>query len=328
MPGTKLTFSATGRAKHCAWAYRDDVDYPLKPEWLERRDADDGHEVHEMLEHWLAGEPVPAMGPRAALIFEQVKQGFGEQSGTPEPSWAISLTTGNVRYLGNRLKRQYGVLQPDEIAGTADWCALGEVGDLKTGFAGHVPHPREHLQQLCAAYCVAKLEGTTSCLVRTLIAREDEYVPLFAKLQGPEWMEAVLKELRDMHYRTRLPSPAVAGEHCQFCPAMGACPQTAHLTAIAESGSVVRWTTESLSAENDAQMVIHLPMVKKAVKAIEDALKTRAPIHLPDGKVWQETTKKVRQLDRQKVEQMLGERYASCLSEVEVSNGYRQVRPK
>ena len=56
--GTNLTFSATSRARHCAWPYRDDVSYPERPQ---RRDADEGTEVHTMLEHWLAGEPVPTM---------------------------------------------------------------------------------------------------------------------------------------------------------------------------------------------------------------------------------------------------------------------------
>ena len=320
--GTKLTGSALPRARHCAWPYREDVDYPERPR---TQAADDGTEVHSMLEHWLAGEPVPAMGPRAQMIFEQVKAAFVQPSGTPEPAFAIDLDTGEARLIGIRLNREYGELGPSEIALTTDWFRVDdasvEVGDLKTGHAGHVVHPRENLQLLAAAYAVAKFAKKTVAIVRVLIAREDEHVPLFARLDG-EWMDEVLAELREIHFRTRLPSPAVPGEHCSFCPALGACPQTAQLSLLAP-GDGVRWTTESVSPENDAKMVLHLPLVEKAVEAIRDSLKQRAPIHLPNGKVWRETKQTRTYPDKAKLEQLPG--YAGCLRETEVSV-YRQVK--
>jgi CRISPR/Cas system-associated exonuclease Cas4 (RecB family) len=285
-----------------------------------------------MLEFWLAGEPVPPMGPRAQLIFEQVKAAFVDREGClPEPAYAIDVQTGAARLIGTRLDRQYGELGPNEIALTTDWVRATaqavEVGDLKTGFAGHVAHPRENLQLLAAAYAAAKVAGVKVAIPRILIAREDETVPLFARLDGEEWMEAVLSEIREIHFRTQLPSPAVAGEHCSFCPALGACPQTAHLQALeVNTEAMVRWTTECLSAENDAKMVMHLPMLKKAVDAIEDALKTRGPIALPNGKVWRETRKTMRVLDKEKVERELGARLPEFYKEIETSNGYRQVK--
>lgn len=322
--GTKLTGSALPRARHCAWAYRDDVSYPERPR---RQDADDGTEVHTMLEHLLAGEPIPSMGPRAQLIFQQVRPHFAAVGYLPEPAYAINVTTGAARLIGSRLNRAYGELHADEIALTTDWSTtVGddvEVGDLKTGFAGHVAHPRENLQLLTAAYAACKVVGKTTAIVRILIAREDESVPLFSRLDG-DWMRPLLEELREIHFRTRLPSPAVPGEHCQFCPALGACPQTQQL-ALIEGGP--KWTTESISPENDALMVTHLPMLEKAVDAIKDALKSRAPIYLPSGKVWKETFKKMPGFDKKKAEQLLGSRYAECLKEFECSNGYRQVKP-
>jgi hypothetical protein len=320
--GTKLTGSQLPRARHCAWPYREDVSFPERPR---TQAADDGTEVHSMLEHWLAGEPVPAMGPRAQMIFEQVKLALGKPSGMPEPAFAIDLETGDARLIGIRLDRNYGDLKPSEIALTSDWCRvddnLVEIGDLKTGHAAHVAHPRDNLQLLANAYAAAKWSGKTIALVRILIAREDESVPLFARMDGG-WMDAVLAELREIHFRTQLPSPAVPGEHCSFCPALGACPQTAQLSLI-EPGDAVRWTTQSLSAENDAKMVMHLPMLEKAVEAIRDSLKQRAPIQLPNGKVWRETKQKRTNAVKSELEKLPG--YSACLRESEISV-YRQVK--
>ncbi len=318
-----LTGSALPRARHCAWPYRSDVSYPERES---SRAADDGTEVHTMLECYLAGEQIPAMGPRAQMIFQQVLIGFGGPEGCiPEPAYAIDVDTGDARLLGNRLKREYPELKASEIALTADWVRLSEtavdVGDLKTGFAGHVSHPRENLQLLAGCYAAAKVAKRDVAFARILIAREDEYVPLFARLDGG-WMSEVLTELREIHFRTRLPSPAVAGEHCQFCPALGACPQTAQL-ALLEPGDGVRWTTECLSAENDAKMVMHLPLVEKALEAVKDALKQRSPIQLPNGKVWRETKQKRTYPDRSKLELLPG--YTDTLRETEVSV-YRQVK--
>lgn len=312
----RLTGSALSRARHCAWAYRSDVTYPERPPG---RAADEGTDVHEMLECYLAGEEIPVKGPRALIIFEQVMK--AAISGRPEVAFAIDVETGGARRIGERLKRNYGELKDSEIALTVDWCSGSEVGDLKTGFAGHVAHPRENIQLLAGAYAAAKVDGSTTAVARVVIAREDEFVPLFARLDG-EWMAEVLTELRETHFRTRLPSPAVPGEHCQFCPALGACPQTEQASALVAGP---RWTTELVSLENDQQMVLHLPMLKKAVDAIEDALKTRGPIPLPSGKVWRETTKKIRVADKSLLEQLPG--YQDCLREKEVSNGWRQVKP-
>ena len=279
-----------------------------------------------MLERYLAGESVPAMGPRAQLIFEQVKLGISPPA-LPEPAFAIDVATGAARLIGSRLNRNYGELGQDEIALTTDWVRVDddsvEVGDLKTGYAGHVAHPRENLQLQAAAYAAAKVNGKRLAIAKILIAREDEFVPLFARFEG-DWMEGLLVELREIHFRTRLPSPAVAGEHCQYCPALGACPQTQQL-AVIEGGP--QWSTQSISPENDALMVIHLPMLEKAVEAIKDALKQRAPIQLPNGKIWKETFRTTRVLDKQKVEALLGARYPECLREIEHSGGFRQVKP-
>jgi hypothetical protein len=335
--GTRLTGSALSRAKFCAWPYREDVSFPERPSG---RAADDGTEVHSMLEHWLAGEPVPAMGPRAQLIFEQVKLAFdNDNTGSlPEPAYAIDVQTGEARLIGSRLNREYGALGPNEVALTTDWVRAPEtmsmeVGDLKTGFAGHVAHPRENLQLRAAAYAVAKVAGVTTAVARILIAREDEFVPLFAKFEGPEWMAEILAEMREIHFRTQLPSPAVPGEHCQWCPALGACPQTTQLAKLDETATgetPVVWTTESISSENDAKMVIHLPLIKKAIDAIESSLKERAGsegIALPNGKVWRETRKTMRVLDKEKVERLLGENLPGFMKEIETSNGFRQVKP-
>lgn len=318
--GTKLTGSQLPRARHCAWPYREDVTYPERPR---TQAADDGTEVHSMLEHLLANEPVPAMGPRAQMIFEQVK--LAGISGMPEPAFAIDLDTGDARLIGLRLNREYGELKPSEIALTADWFRVDEqsveVGDLKTGHAAHVAHPRENLQLLAAAYAAARYSKRGIALVRIIIAREDEFVPLFARLDGV-WMESVLAELREIHFRTQLPSPAVPGEHCSFCPALGACPQTAQLSLLAP-GDGVKWTTESISPENDAKMVLHLPLVEKALDAIRDALKQRAPIQLPNGKVWRETKQKRTSAVKSELEKLPG--YEGCLRESEISV-YRQVK--
>jgi hypothetical protein len=318
-----LTGSALPRARHCAWPYRSDVSYPERPR---TKAADDGNEVHSMLEHYLAGEPIPVMGPRAQLIFAQV-QAVLPMGPRPEVAFAINVRTGDARIIGERISRDYGKLSEDEIALTVDWYLKGdqfvEVGDLKTGFAAHVAHPRENLQLLAGAYAAAKVAGASIAIVRILIAREDGTVPLFAHLDGA-WMESVLAELREIHYRTQLPSPAVAGEHCSFCPALGACPQTSQVAALARTD--FEWTTEFVSVENDAKMVLHLPLVEKAFEAVRDALKARArvaPIALPNGKVWRETVSKRKSIDTKAVEADHGLKYSR---EYEVSS-FRQVKP-
>lgn len=323
--GNRLTGSALPRARHCAWPYRADIDYPQRPS---SNAAEDGVETHSMLEAWLAGEEPAALGPRAQTIFEQVKAYFkGYTAGkfaslVPETAFAIDVETGEARVLGSRLKREYPALSDTEIALTVDWSGEDEVGDLKTGFAGHVAHPRENLQLLAAAYAVAKTSKTETVFAKILIAREDETVPLWAKLEGPEWMASVLAELREIHFRTRLPSPAVAGEHCSFCPALGACPQTSQMSALV--GENVKWTTEFISTDNDARMVMHLPMLEKAIDAVRDALKTRGPVTLPNGKVWRETTSVRRVLDKNALEAIIDT--TPFMRDIEVKS-WRQMKP-
>lgn len=323
--GTRLTGSALPRARHCAWPYRLDVVYPEREQ---RQDATEGQETHSMLEHWLAGEEVPSMGPRAQTIFEQVKAYFKEPGGrAPEAAFAIDVETGEARILGYRMGRKYGPLKDSEIALTVDWAGDDEVGDLKTGFAGHVAHPRENLQLLAGAYALAKVKKLDSVFVKILIAREDEVVPLWAKLDGG-WMDSVLAELREIHFRAQLPSPAVAGEHCQFCPALGACPQTAQAGALMGAANAdqpaVRWGTEFVSAENDAAMVMNLTMLEKAIDAVKDALKRRGPITLPNGKVWRESISKRRVLDKEALERTIDT--TPYYRDIEIKS-WRQMKP-
>ncbi len=127
-------------------------------------------------------------------------------------------------------------------------------------------------------------------------------------------------------------SEPVLGDHCTYCPALGACPATRQgIELVApQSLNAVRWTTDFLSLQNDSAMVEQLPAVKKALEAIETALKGRYAggpgLLLPNGKVWKEILSKRDGFDAKKAAELLGDRAAECAKTSEYTQ-FRQVKP-
>ena len=139
-----------------------------------------------------------------------------------------------------------------------------------------------------------------------------------------------LREI-DAQFRARASLEAKAGEHCRYCPALGACPETGRAVQAAtvswsgerkvELPARAVFTTEFVSKENDARLVEEISAIKKMLESVEDALKERAKLAggvvLPSGKIWKPVLCRRTALDREKVEEYLGDQLPSYMKTTE-----------
>lgn len=341
----KLTASSLSRAKSCLWWARTDVKYTPA---IDTGAGEEGQEVHAGIAAYvnkgllpmsksarinaLIGSAIAFIGPTATI---------GPGTGVAEEAYSYDVVTGQACLLGIDINREYGALADSEIAGTSDHVRVEDgalvVRDWKTGSPEFVEDISDNHQLKFLGLCAAKIRNWKG-KVRLQI--------VYVREKGcyPETFETTAEELYKFGTALQLmyiqisDAPAVSGDHCRFCPARGGCPATSQVLDAAHvqlnvpggaSGFPVReeirkqlpvWTTAHLSIENDALMAEQLPALKKAVEAVEDALKARARasggIQLSDGKVWKEITFQKSVMDNKRVEELLGERFSECRKQI------------
>lgn len=329
-----LSGSALGIAVECGWAYHKDSAYPEAP----RDDAaKDGTTFHDGINARLTpGAALPMMRPelaakaRAAVAWLESE---GIAVVASERSYAYRPSDRSVRVLGDNINREYeahGLDVNNEIPFTVDLVGRRRDGtyvvvDWKNdALQGFLEPAGDSLQLGMAAYAVAQ----------SMLARQVDAVYAFV---GADEVRSdvgshngfsllrILGRAEQAWTNTKRKSEPVDGSHCRYCPALGACPKTkANLSELSETlpeGKGITWTTEYISDENDAKMVLSLTAMEKAVENIRDALKERARakggLALPNGKVWQLSVRSRSSFDKAKAEELLGDRFAECVRSIE-----------
>lgn len=335
----QLTGSRLPIAQRCGWAFRDDVQYPERPH---SQAADVGTEVHAAMERLINGDNLTATfeHPEAKLMYERASDWWARRPRSApfaaEVAYAYNLDTRQARVLGLGIERKYVEYGagPRDVCCSVDYMSIGTVGDIKTGWGAHVDPVLENLQLkfggLCNALVRAASEGrpADSVTLEILRVRADG---VHLETGTMSAFDLSLTESLVHEIVASIPrAEPVLGDHCSFCPALGACPKTRQGLEIIGPSTPARWTTEFLSLANDAAMAEALPALKKAVEAIDEALKSRyrggAGLLLPNGKVWRETVSKREGLDTKKAAELLGDRISECLRVTEYT-AFRQVKP-
>ncbi len=324
-----ITGSKLPIARHCTWWAREDVSYPKR----ERSDAaSNGVRMHDAFSSYIEHKVFPPLSPEQRVLADNMKVFWGQRALSSgwetEVSYALDAANFRARRLGKHLNREYGELAPGEIALTNDyqWIEAGAValtGDWKTGYGAHVEDPDENLQLLSAGAALAASTGSEGCQLEIAHVVADGVYPrrYFAT---PLVLHRAMHEIASI--QKRIPdSLAKAGDHCRWCPALGACPETqrqlAEVATARGTSAPVVWSKEYVSDENDALLVDELASVKKFIEQVEDSLKERAGkrggIRLNDGKLYKAVVCRKESLDKGLVMEILGEKYAKCTKIIE-----------
>lgn len=287
----QVTGSRLPILQHCQWWARDDVSYSAPESGAA---AGRGIEIHEAIDKrdvsGVSFDDVPAVQKGIEYLDRLRRDGWTVETEVP---LALNYNTGKGRRLKSSGHRDYTDLKPNEIGLTVDYIATKvepfkapqvEVGDWKTGYGSHVDRASENWQLGSAAAALSDMhqDAPVMVVIHYLdVERTDSW--LFSAMEAQRF--GVWIRNRVEITPTAMPAP---GDHCRYCDARVHCPRTA--TAIQQLiPERVQWTTDKLSIENDAAMVMALPALESAVKAVKDALKARCPeggLALPNGKVW------------------------------------------
>lgn len=315
--------------RHCAWAAREDAVYPKRES---SGAANNGTRLHDAFASYIEHKVFPPLTPAQRILADQMRRFWGDRASSAgwrtEVAFALDPVNKTARVLGKDIKRKYiehGLNPALEIGLTVDYVwvekdGLPLNGDWKTGYGAHVEPPEDNLQMLAGGAAIALSSGMyeAGCTLEVAQVTEEG---VFAKRfhAAKSHLDGALREIAWI-FRNRHQAEARAGEHCRFCPALGACPETGRaVQRAAASYSADRkvevsaravFTTEFVSKENDVLLVEELSALKKMIGAVEDSLKERsyAGVHLPNGKVWKPVLCRRTSLDTEKVEEYLGDR--------------------
>lgn len=333
--GEPITASKLPIARHCRWWAREDVSFPKR----ERGSAaSNGVRMHDAFAEYVENRVFPPLSPSQRLLADHMRKFWGERAAASgweaEVAYALHAKERKARRLGKFINRRYdelGRVDP-EIGLSVDYQWIEGpgtplVGDWKTGFGAHVEDPDQNLQLLAGGASVAHASGLEKgCILEISHVTESGVFPR-RFIATPLALHAALHEIATIQGNV-VGAAAHAGEHCRFCPALGACPETKRALGDVRPDSRVEWTTAHVSDENDALLVEEIAHVKKAVEQIEDALKERArakPIYLHNGKLYKAIVAHRSSLKKERVEELLGPRYAECVQVIEYES-FRQVK--
>lgn len=330
----RLTGSRVGIARHCGWAFREDTIYPERP----RGDgAAESNVLHAAIAGTLVGNTIILpynLHAQYDVALNHLRQ-YGIENVRPEVSFAWDPATGKARRLGSMLDRKYeeaGAL-PHEICLSLDYLVVRDedvvIGDWKAHFTSNVTPADDNAQLALGALCATQVYGVKAAKVEivgletTKAYVDDYYLRALELMTWDAEFRRVVKSIPG--------SIAVAGGHCTWCPALGACPETEKTIPATQlvKGAQPRWSTDALGLDNDIKMAQALPALEKAVEAVKESLQARYPngLELDNGKIYKPITSKRRSFSKEKAVQILGHRAVECETQIEVTS-WRQVNKK
>ena len=305
----RLSASRLGMARRCLYWARPDAVWPARETSSE---ASLGIAVHRAVQEGIgtessvdlfeyAGDLEDAQVDSLERIFAQWAMWWPKERGNlrwrAEVAVAWDVRTGKARILPPQEHRNYGDLADDEVPGTVD--AFAEDGDAvrvidwKTGRSA-IEAPATNAQLGHNGAALATVLGKSEALVQYAKLGEDTIgLPGYATLDVFSF-EATRDELRTMVDAVPNAEP-VPGPWCNWCPAKGACPETAiTVENVIEATSLIRRPRMSLQIEND-EHAAGLLIARDAALAFLDelgkALRNYADAHhgipLPDGTIFE-----------------------------------------
>jgi len=303
MAGRPYTFSAATRVELCP----PSAVYPQVDE--QRAPATAGRGIHGFL------EAVPKVGRSAALDSapEEIRDRCAAIdldampwlcSGAGEVSFAVDVVTGDARELGRGLRRAYGDLNENEVAGTDDWVTL--IGDDAVGYidfkSGYIDAPpaAENFQLSLGAMSACRAWNRTHATIGIGKILDDGRIRYDVADLDQAALDATFDRLRAADARVRAAAEEIAAGHrprlhlgrpqCDFCPARRACP--ARADQLAQLQALVPVSTVSGAIVTPEMVRDLLPKAKAAKQFIDAVLAElrafgeRCPVNLGDGWEW------------------------------------------
>ena len=295
---------------------------------------------------------VPKLGDDAAL--EQVPEKYRdfcsriELEGLPldatrytqEATYAFDVATGEARFLGAGLDRQYPPLKPTELVGTIDVCGGDEIYDYKfDGYESHSPPPDDNPQLFFPALCRQRIHGLASFKLALIHFRPD----------GSHWVERASREidafdldafalrLRRVVERVRdaedkLYAGKVLNVHrgawCRYCPSLTSCPAVLSLihAAAADPQATTEEIQKALQTPGDlevrklaaAKAYQRLQALRDVIKPLSQQLYLFASEHeldLGEGRVYGSVERLEEVLDAKKTRQVLASLFGGDVAE-------------
>jgi hypothetical protein len=213
-----------------------------------------------------------------------------------EAAMAWHPVTGVARDLPRGKHREY-VLEPGEVAGTADLLAVDDerviVADHKTGRQTDLQPASENMQLRTLALFAARTFHRDRASVAILHVTEDGV--------REDWHELDLLDLDEhaawLRERLSTPQPPVAGEHCRWCPAHPTCPTTQAIVTTLPDVERFPLTVVPDSPEHAAWILSVLPRLEAHLEDVRAGMKryadTNNGIPMADGRVWSGRVRRV-----------------------------------
>lgn len=341
---TQLSGSRLPIARHCGYSFRADNNLPKFRLDQDNADAAAGTNKHAFLLAYAETGKFPPMTASEKILAGHFRDWWGIRRAKTEQAFMLTAKEGKARSLGDHIGRKYGDVAPGEIPLTVDYWyqfpkgndgALVCVGDIKTGFAAHVEAPEFNLQLLAGGLAAGMFasespEPFSALLEIPNVTEEGVYCRDY--IATPQALLLALNEI--IAIQDRIPgSEPVVGEHCRWCDIKGCCPKQAEVAArILEQRNgrkmLATWSTEFVSDDNERLLVEELSAIKKAIEAVEEAMKKRAgvrPIDMGDGTVYRAVVCRKSATDKKLVEAILGDRLAECTKIIEYEQ-FRRVK--
>ncbi|MET0406267.1 MAG: PD-(D/E)XK nuclease family protein [Cystobacter sp.] len=220
-----------------------------------------------------------------------------------EVAFAYDLETDEARELGRNVDREvaYRDVKSTEVVGTIDVVGVAEdcvlVLDYKTGHRYFGPIA-EYEQLLFAALAACRVYGKDRAMM-AIIRLDEEGHPYFlwAEVTAVELdafalrmreLDATISDMKILAASGQEPE-TVSGDHCQYCPAVAACPTYMAMARAMSSPEDDNALMPQLGEETGAVYFERLRLMKKVVERYEKALQLyaeQAPINLEGGWVY------------------------------------------
>lgn len=342
----QLSGSRMGILRQCAW-WADPANQYREAEF-DNTGSDVGTAVHELLCQSIGAKKLVTCGdPEVDALVKSAWDKL-EERGIPalnkdhvlaEPAFAWSIR-GGARKLGENIGRAYEEhgLMEDEIPCSLDlvYCDTKEdvwvISDYKTGHADVDP-PAQNEQLRFGALCVRQWLEKQGARVSKL------RLEVWKVRKDRTWVDEHTMNLLDLVALERETALLVsrvsgadahAGGKCSFCPALGACPETARAlgrvveldgvdwTAIARGDKGIETVGQAAAiAQNLTLLSKGVEQIKKALqKYVESTLGGELP--LPNGKVYKQIKYNKNSLNTKALKAGLGDKLAPYYHETPV----------
>jgi hypothetical protein len=225
----------------------------------------------------------------------------------PELAFAMDVTTGSARVLGENIQRHYQ-LEDNEVAGTADLAGtiddVAVVIDLKTGFAD-VAHPERNQQLAMLALMAERAWGCNRAKVAIVRCHEGgeprwvwadlDVFDLDQTFSEVQRAAVAVHEAAETIREGRLPSTQ-EGAWCRHCNAVLSCPSKQGLIKRLANGAEMDELDLMLPLDSKTAGIAweRLQTARRLLQRVEaachSALEQFGALELPSGKLLKKVT--------------------------------------